>query len=102
MYTPDQLQSGDLVRFPNELNPSKKIYGIVFYLEENLFLLMPDGTVLTEVPIESLEWVCHTALVHCELFRSLKQVQEDFAAGRFDNVVGPIHKLMDEAATIAG
>ena len=91
------LQSGDLVRFPNERNPGKQIYGIVFYLEEKLFLLMPDGSVLVQVPIDSLEWVCNTALVHCDIFRSLKQVQDDFASGRFDNVVGPLHKLMEKA-----
>lgn len=87
MYKPDKLQSGDLVRFPNRTYPDKE-YGVLFYLNEQPFLLLPDGSIQEGVPVESLEWVCHTALVHGSYFRSLEQVRSDFASGAYDHVIG--------------
>lgn len=87
MYQPACLQSGDLVRFSRGLLPDKD-YGILFYLNEHPFLLLPDGSIRENIPIESLEWVCHTALVHSDYFRSLEQVRLDFSVGTFDHVIG--------------
>lgn len=89
MYKPKQLQSGDLVRFPNQPH-SNSIYGIVFFLDDKPFLLVPDGNIRGDIPIELMEWTCHTALVHGPYFRSLEQVREDFFSGKFDHVIGSV------------
>ena len=90
MYQPVRLQSGDLVRIPDTHHPNTTIYGILFYLNESSFLLMPNGVIEKVVSIESLEWVCHTALVHGSYFHSLEQVRQNFIIGIFDHVIASI------------
>jgi len=100
MYQPVQFQSGDLVRLPNQVYPGYTEYGILFYLNEKPFLLLPDGSIREGVPVESLEWVCHTALVHGSYFRSLEQVQSDFASGAFDHVIGSVPRSTPKPITV--
>ena len=92
MYRPVRLQSGDLVCISNDLPSLEKAYGILFFLNKLPYLLMPGGVIKEELSIESLEWVCHTALVHSSCFHSLHQVRQDFAAGAYDHVMGSIPK----------
>ena len=87
MYQPVRLQSGDLLCISNDLPSSEKTYGILFFLKEHPFLLMPDGIIKEGISLESLAWVCHTALVHSSCFHSLQQVKQDFTAGAYDHVM---------------
>ena len=90
MYHPVRLQSGDLVCIIHSSPSSEKNYGILFFLKKQPFLLMPDGVIEKEVSLESLEWVCHTALVHGSYFHSLEQIKQDFATGTFNYVISSI------------
>ena len=87
MYQPVRLQSGDLVRVSLNCSNPEKAYGILFFLKNQSFLLLPDGIIEEGFPLQSLEWVCHTALVHGSYFRSLEQVKKDFAIGTFAHVI---------------
>ena len=92
MYQPVRLQSGDLVCISNGLPSPEKTYGILFFLKELPCLLMSNGFIEEGFSLESLEWVCHTALVHNSCFHSMQQVRQDFAAGAYDHVIGSIPK----------
>jgi hypothetical protein len=90
MYQPVRLQSGDLVCINHSLTSFEKTYGILFFLKKQPFLLMPDGIIEKDFSLESLEWVCHTALVHGSYFHSLEQIRQDFASGTFNHVISSI------------
>ena len=90
MYQPVRLQSGDLVCILSGLPSPEKAYGILFFLKEQPYLLMPNGVIKESISLKSLAWVCHTALVHSSCFHSLQHVRQDFAAGAYDHVIDSI------------
>lgn len=90
MYQPVRLQSGDLVRVSRNPHHPEKTYGILFFLKNQPFLLMADGVIEEGFSLESLEWVCHTALAHSSCFHSLEQVRQDFDAGSYAHVMDSV------------